>query len=295
MMTMSDASQPMAGKVCLITGATSGIGEVTARALAQQGATVCLVGRNAERCQATAGRIRSAAPGALVDFLVADLSSQEDVRRLAREVRERYPRLDVLVNNAGALFMSRGESVDGIERTLALNHLGYFLLTDLLLESLKAAAPARVVNVSSDAHRMVAGLDFDDLEGRRKYAGMRVYSRSKLANILFTRELARRLEGTGVTANALHPGVVATNFGADNGALAKTLRRVCDWFSISAEQGAKTSIHLASSPTVEGVSGRYFVKCREARPNAAARDDAAARRLWDISEALTARTAGAKA
>ena len=284
---MASDGGAMAGKTCVVTGATSGIGEVTARELAAKGARVLLVGRSAARCEATAGRIRGRVPGADVEFLVADLSSQAEVRRVAAEILGKTPRLDVLVNNAGALFTKRAESVDGIEMTLALNHLGYFVLTSLLLDALRAGAPSRVVSVSSDAHKMVGGIDFDDLQGRRRYSGLRAYGQSKLANILFTTELARRLAGSGVAANALHPGVVATNFGANNGAASRVLRRVFDLVSIGVERGAQTSIFLATSPEVEGVTGRYFAKSREARPTAAALDESAARRLWEVSEGLT--------
>ena len=276
----------MSGKVCLVTGATSGIGEVTAEELARKGATVVLVGRNPQKCEATVGRIRERTGNLAVEALVADLSSQAEVRRLADEFRRRYDRLDVLVNNAGALFMERREGVDGVEMTFALNHLAYFLLTNLLLDRLKASAPSRIVVVSSDAHRGVT-MDFEDLQGRRKFKGFRAYSRSKLANVLFVRELARRLEGTGVTANALHPGFVASGFFSGDGPAWWAMRRLAALFAVTPEQGAKTSVYLASSPEVEGVTGRYFVKEEPVEPSSAARDEEAARRLWRVSEEMT--------
>ncbi len=281
------SDQSMSGKTCLVTGATSGIGEVTARELAARGAAVVLVGRNRGKCEASAERIRAETGGGDVQWLVADLSSRDEVRRLAREVRERFPRLDVLVNNAGAMFAPRRETVDGVEMTWALNHLAYFLLTDLLLDTLKASAPARVVNVASDAHRMVPGIDFDDPEGKTRYRPFRAYGQSKLANILFTFELARRLEGTGVTANCLHPGFVATNFTTGKGWLYWVMRQAARVVALGPEDGAKTSVFLASAPEVEGVTGAYFSKCKPARPRAAALDASAARRLWDLSETMT--------
>ncbi len=279
----------MSGKTCVVTGATSGIGEVAALELARRGATVVIVGRNAEKCATTVDRLRRETGNEAVESLVADLSVQADIRRLAQDIQERFDRLDVLLNNAGAMFPKRRESADGIEMTLALNHLGYFLLTLELLERLKASAPSRVVNVASDAHRMVRGIDFDDLQARRSYRGFRLYGQSKLANILFTRELARRLEGTGVTANALHPGFVATNFMAGEGLANMAMRGLARVLALSPEKGAETSTYLATSPDVEGVSGRYFVQCKPAEPTSAGRDDEAARRLWEVSEQLTGR------
>jgi retinol dehydrogenase-12 len=281
----SDSS--MVGKVVLVTGATAGIGQIAARELARKGATVVVVGRSLERCRSTVDMIRQATGNSSVDFLVADLSSQADVRKLADEFRAKYDRLDVLLNNAGAFFSKRSETIDRIESTFGLNHLGYFLLTNLLLDTLKASSPSRVVSVASAAHRMVWKIDFDDIEGKKKYGGWHAYSQSKLANILFTAELARRLEGTGVTANCLHPGFVASNFTAGNGSMGWMMRRVASVFAISMENGAKTSIYLASSPEVEGVTGRYFAKQKVANPTNAAKDEAAASKLWDLSEAMT--------
>lgn len=286
---MAEQSGGMSGKTVLITGATSGIGEVAARELAAKGAKVVLVGRSAAKCEATAAMIRQATGNPAVEFLVADLSSQAEVRRLAAEIKTRYPRIDVLVNNAGAMISPRRESADGIEMTWALNHLGYFLLTDLLLDTLKASAPSRVVSVASDAHRMASGIDWDDVEGKKSYSAWRAYSQSKLANVLFTRELARRLEGSGVTANCLHPGFVATNFAAGRGLTFRIFQVGAKLFAITPEEGAKTTVYLASSPEVEGASGGYYSKCKLVTPTAAARDDEAARRLWDLSEAMVGR------
>ena len=283
---MADAPKTMSGKTVVVTGATSGIGEVAALELARKGARVILVGRDRARAEATSSMIRKESGNPEVEYLLADLSSEAEVRRLAGEIKERCPRLDVLINNAGAMFSPRRESVDGIEMTWTLNHLAYFLLTDLLLDTLKASAPSRIVNVASDAHRMVRGIDFDDVEGKMSYKPFRIYGQSKLANILFTRELARRLEGSGVTANCLHPGFVATNFTTGEGWLFWAFRQAARVFAITPEEGAKTTVYLASSPEVEGVSGGYFAGSKSARPSAAAKDDEAARRLWTLSEGM---------
>lgn len=279
----------MRDKVCLVTGGTSGIGAATARGLARLGATVVIVGRDAERATSRTRQIREETGNDAIDFLIADLSSQKDIRCLAGEFQSRYERLDVLVNNAGALFMSRAESVDGIEMTLALNHLSYFLLTNLLLDRLKASAPSRIVNVSSTAHTG-ATIDFDGLQGPVGRFGMRAYGQSKLANLLFTYELARRLAGTGVTVNALHPGLVGSGFGKNNGLVARLAMRVVHLMSISPEDGAQTSIYLASSPAVEGVTGKYFVEKRPVESSKASSDAESARRLWEISEHMTGLT-----
>ena len=276
----------MAGKVCMVTGATAGIGKVTALELAQRGAAVVVVGRSEARCQATVSQIRQKTGNPSVAFLLADLSSQQDVRRLAAEFNSSYSRLDVLVNNAGAIMLSRRESVDGIEMTFALNHLAYFLLTHLLLDKLKSSAPARIVNVSSNSHER-AKLDLDDLQTRKRYWGFGAYARSKLANILFSYELARRLEGTGVTVNVLHPGLVGTNFLANNGALGRILKTLVAIKGMSPERGARTSVYLAASPEVESVTGRYFFREQEAASSDSSHDEDAALRLWHISAELT--------
>ena len=276
----------LAGKVCMVTGATSGIGEVTARKLAQLGAVVVVVGRNEAKSEATVSQIRQQTDNPSVDFLLADLSSQQEIRGLAKEFESRYSRLDVLVNNAGAIMLSRRESVDGIEMTLALNHLAYFLLTNLLLDRLKSSAPARIVIVSSNSHQR-AKLDFDDLQNRRRYWGYRAYARSKLGNILLSYELARRLEGTGVTVNALHPGLVGTNLLANNGALGRLLKILVGIKGMSPERGARTSIYLAASPEVETVTGRYFVQEQDVPSSSSSYDEDAALRLWRLSAELT--------
>ena len=284
----SDAPSTMAGKAVLVTGATAGIGQIAARELARMGASVTVVGRSREKAEATVAAIKKETGNPGVDYLVADMSSRADVRRLAAEVLARPKPLDVLLNNAGAFYAKRRETVDGIEMTWGLNHLGYFLLTNLLLPALKAAPAGRVVSVASDAHRMVGKVDLDDPEGKRKYGGWHAYCQSKLANIQFTKELARRLAGSGVTANCVHPGFVASNFTEGNGAMGWVFRRMASVFAITPEEGAKTSIHVASSTDVEGVTGQYFSKSRVAMPTKAAQDEAAAGRLWALSERMTA-------
>jgi len=279
-------SKLMAGKICLVTGATNGIGRVTALELAHMGADVVIVGRDSARCALTAADIREESGNPDVDFLVADLSSQEDIRRLAKEFKKRRQRLDVLVNNAGAIQMSRRKSVDGIEMTFALNHLSYFLLTNLLLDVLSASAPARVVNVASSVHQK-ARIDLFDIHAPRRYSGFRAYSRSKLCNLLFTYELARRLEGTGVTANALHPGLVATNILTNNGILGRFLNMLLGVRGISVEAGALTSVYAASSPELEGVSGKYLDKKQIVASSARSFDEAQAAELWELSASLT--------
>ena len=275
----------MTGRVCLITGATSGIGRAAALALARLGATAILVARDRARGETALATVRAASPTGSGDLVVADLSSQAEIRRLAGEVAARHPALHVLVNNAGAIYGRRETTADGVERTLATNHLAYFLLTALLLDRLRASAPARVVNVTSDAH-FGARLDFEDLQNRR-YRGFRAYKESKPANILFTRELARRLAGSGVTANCLHPGVVATGFSRRGSALFRLGFRLATPFMLTPEQGADTIVYLASAPEVAEVSGEYFERRRIKRPSTAAEDAAAGRRLWEISAALT--------
>lgn len=284
---MYDGHTGMSGKVVLVTGATSGIGLVTARELARMGATMVLVGHDTARARDAVAAIQRHTANPRVESLLADLSSQEQVRRLASEFKDRYDRLDVLINNAGAVFYHRETSVDGLEMTLALNHFAPFLLTSLLLDRLAATPLSRVVTVSSMAHRGQT-IPFDDLQHERgPYRAFQVYGQTKLANILFTNELARRLAGTAVTANALHPGFVATNFGLAPGGLLGLGMRVARLVATSPERGAQTSIYLASSPDVQGVTGRYFVKCRPARSSRASYDIAAARRLWEASERLT--------
>jgi retinol dehydrogenase-12 len=276
----------MQGKVCLVTGATSGIGLVTACELARQGARVLLVGRNPAKCADTVEQIRARTGNRDVEGLLADLSSQQQIRDLAHQVGERYPRLDVLINNAGGMWLKREVSVDGLEMTFAVNHLAYFLLTHLLLDTLQASAPARIVNVASNAHRK-ATLDFDDLQAERHYGGWQAYCRSKLANLLFTYELARRLAGTGITCNALHPGWVATGFARNNGWRGRLFQLASRCLAISPEKGARTVLYLARAPEVKAITGQYFVRERAVPSSAASYDEAAAKRLWQISLALT--------
>jgi NAD(P)-dependent dehydrogenase (short-subunit alcohol dehydrogenase family) len=248
----------MAGKSVLVTGGTGGIGRTTAIGLAALGARVGITGRDQARTDAAAAGIRAALGSPAVDAFAADMSGQAGVRRLAAQVLDTYPRLDVLVNNVGGFWAHRHVTADGLERTFALNHLAPFLLTNLLLDRLIASAPARIVTVSSGAHAS-GRIDFDDLQGERNYSGQRAYSQSKLANVMFTYELARRLEGTGVTATVLHPGVVRTSFGAeDQAAHFAAMIRVARLLMKTSAQGAATPIYLASSPEVEGITGRYF-------------------------------------
>jgi NAD(P)-dependent dehydrogenase (short-subunit alcohol dehydrogenase family) len=274
-------------RICLVTGATQGIGRVAAEALAKQGQRVILVGRNAARTEETAAAIRSAAGHDRVEALVADLSSMAEVRRLAADMRARYDRLDVLVNNAGAVFSARHTTADGLEMTFALNHIAYFVLASELSPLLRASAPARIVNVASGAH-FRGTMHFDDLQLERGWRPFRAYCQSKLANILFTRELARRLQGQSVTANCLHPGFVRSGFGRNDGLWMKAGVMLAQLFARTPERGAQTIIHLASSPAVEGVTGRYFFDEREATPSREARDDAVARRLWEETEKIVA-------
>jgi NAD(P)-dependent dehydrogenase (short-subunit alcohol dehydrogenase family) len=276
----------MQGKTVLITGANQGIGKATARALGAQGASLVLVCRNAEKGRAAIADIeRDGARN--VELLIGDMGSQADIRRVAAEFKAKHDRLDVLLNNAGVIVTSRRTTVDGLEETFAINHLGYFLLTDLLLDLVKASAPSRIVSVSSEAHRR-GKMGWDDLQFKtRRYSAIAAYGQSKLANILFTRELARRLEGSGVTANCLHPGVIASGFGSTYGGAAKILAKVVSPFLATPEQGARTSVYLASSPEVEGVTGKYFDKCKERRPTAEALEAGSPERLWAISEELT--------
>jgi NAD(P)-dependent dehydrogenase (short-subunit alcohol dehydrogenase family) len=272
----------MQGKVCVITGATSGIGLVAAERLAAMGARLLLVGRDPARGETALEAIKGRAPQAAVRIVYGDLSRLSEMNRVAQEIAALEPRIDVLINNAGAMFTERRVTEDGLERTFALNHMSYFVLTNRLKDRLVAAAPARIVNTASGAHHGQL-LDFADLQSEHGYRGLRVYGRSKLANILFTRELARRLQGTGVTANCLHPGFVATRIGENNSMLFRIGLAIAKRFALSPENGAETIVYLASSPEVATVTGGYFYQCRPANPSAAARDDATARRLWHES------------
>jgi NAD(P)-dependent dehydrogenase (short-subunit alcohol dehydrogenase family) len=280
----------VAGKRVVITGATSGIGLAAARRLAQLGAEVTIVVRSPERAQRAAASIPRP-----VDVLLADLASQREVRRLAESIRQRYPELHVLINNAGAMYSSRELTEDGVELTWAVNHLAPFLLTTLLLEKLKASAPARIITTASAAHYR-AQIPFDDLLGERAYPlmGYVRYGQSKLANILFTRALAKRLAGTGVTANCFHPGFVGSGFNHNNGRLIGLIMSFGRLFARTPERGADTLVWLADSPSVSNTSGAYFMDRREVRPSQAARDDAAAERLWQLSQQQVATSAVAR-
>jgi len=283
----------MAGKSVLVTGGTGGIGRATATGLAALGARVGITGRDQARAEAAAAAIGAAPGSPAVDVFAADLSAQAGVRRLAAQVADSYPRLDVLVNNAGGFWAHRHLTADGLERTFALNHLAPFLLTSLLLGRLTASAPARIVTIPSAAHAR-GRIDFDDLQGERDYSGQRAYSQSKLANVMFTYELARHLDGTGVTATVCHPGVAATSFGAeDQAAHMAVMIRVARLFMKTPAQGAATPLYLASSSEAEGVTGRYYANRKPTTSSKASYDTTAAARLWQVSAALTGMTATA--
>ena len=275
------------GKTAIVTVGSNGIGLVTARALAGMGAQVTIISRNAEKCAAVTEAIK-AEVGNPVEFIAADLSTLAGIMQAAATFKQRHTHLHVLVNNAGAMFTHRQLTPDGYEMTFALNHLNYFLLTNLLLDVLKASAPARIVNVSSGAH-LRASLDFDNLQAEKHFASMQAYGQSKLANILFTYELGRRLEGSGVTANALHPGFIATGFARNNGPLYNFGMKIIGMFIRKPEQGAQTSIYLASSPEVEGVSGKYFIDCKPVDSSPMSYNKALAEKLWQVSLELTSK------
>jgi retinol dehydrogenase 12 len=273
----------MSAKTIVVTGGTSGIGEVAAVRLAEQGARIVLIARDAERADATLAKLKKANAGAAHKAHLADLSRLSEMKRVAGEIAAEEPAIDVLVNNAGALFNTRQVVEGGLEKTFATNHMAYFVVTNVLLPNLKATKGARIVTTASDAHRG-AKLDFDDLQSEKRYGGFSVYGKSKLANILFNRELARRLDGSGVTANCLHPGFVATRFGDQSGGVMSVAVRIAKPIgAISPEEGAKTIVYLASSPDVEGRSGGYYYKNKLATPTKEAQSDADAKRLWDIS------------
>jgi len=281
----------MNGRIVMVTGATDGIGKITAHELAKMGATVIVVGRNPQKGAQVVSEIKSATSNQNIEFMQADLSLMRDVRKLADDFKSKYDRLHVLVNNAGAVFNSRQDTAEGYEMTFALNHLNYFLLTNLLLDTIKASGTAerkaRIVNVSSEAHQ-VGGLNIDDLQSKKGYIGMMVYGRSKLMNVMFTYELARRLkaENAPVTTNVLHPGFVASRFGRNNGIVMNAILSIIQLGAISPEKGAQTSIYLASSPEVENVSGKYFSESKAKATTAASMDEAAQKRLWEMSEQI---------
>jgi NAD(P)-dependent dehydrogenase (short-subunit alcohol dehydrogenase family) len=275
----------MHGKVVVITGATSGIGWVAAEKLARMGARLVMIARDRARGEATLGRLREAGPGMAHSVHYADLSTIAEMKRVSGEIAAAEPRVDVLINNAGALFSARQVTADGLEMTFATNHMSYFVVTLELAEQLRATSGARVVNTSSDAHKR-AHLDFNDLQSAKGYRGFPVYGRSKLCNILFTRELAKRWADTGVTANSLHPGFVSTRFGDSSGGVFQRVVQVAKLFAITPEEGAETILYLATSDDVANVTGKYFYKCRAVDPTRDAQDDVAARRLWEESGRL---------
>ncbi|HEU4416047.1 MAG TPA: SDR family oxidoreductase [Candidatus Angelobacter sp.] len=275
----------MRGKTVVITGSTSGIGKVAAEKLAAMGARMVLVARDKGRGEAALASLREIAPDVNHSIHYADLSRLAEMKRVAAAIAQAEPRIDVLINNAGALFGSRQETEDGMELTFATNHMAYFVMTHGLRERLLASAPARVVNVSSDAHKGKK-LDFNDLQSARGYSGFQVYGRSKLCNILFTRELGRRWNGSGVTANCLHPGFVDTRFGDQSGGMLSLGVRLAKNFAISPEKGAATIVYLASSNEPANANGLYFYKCKPATPTREAQDDESARKLWQESERL---------
>ena len=276
----------MQGKTIVLTGGTSGIGEVAAIKLAGLGARMILIARDKERGEATLAKLEARAPGLRHQVHYANLSELAEMKRVAAVIAAAEPKIDLLINNAGAMFAHRHVTQDGFEKTFALNHLSYFVLTLGLRAPLSAAASAQIINTASDAHKS-AQFDLDDLQTARNYTSFQAYSRSKLANILFTRELARRLKGTGVTANCLHPGFVATRFGDEAGGLIAHIIGFAKHLAISPEEGAKTIVYLATSPDAAGASGDYFYKCRRTAPTRAGRDDGLASALWQKTVALT--------
>lgn len=276
------------GKVCLVTGATAGIGKVTATALAAQGADVVIAGRNQQKTENTVQQIISETGNESVKYLLADFADLQQVRDLAAAFKERFSRLEVLINNAGAFFNNRKATPYGVEMTFLVNHLAPFLLTNLVLDKMQNGASTRIVNVSSDGHKQ-GTIDFDDLDFKQGYFGMKAYGRSKLANILFTYELARRLGDSSVTVNALHPGHVATDIWKSSFSFfGPALKWIMGLFALTPEEGADNTIYLASSPEVEGVTGKYFVKRKPVDSSPISRDEEFAQRLWKVSEELTA-------
>jgi NAD(P)-dependent dehydrogenase (short-subunit alcohol dehydrogenase family) len=284
---MNDSTKSMDNKICVVTGATSGIGKETAKALAAKGAFVIIVGRNKAKCIATVNSIKRHTRSSLIDYICADLSDLKQVHNLAEKLKKDYQHIDVLLNNAGAYFkMQRYQSADGYEMTLALNYLSPFLLTSLLIDMLQKSNQGRIINVSSGAH-VEGTIKMDDLQSNKGYNGFDAYAQSKLALILFTYELARRLKNTNITVNALHPGLVATNFGKNNGWLRFYIRRLIKRQEISASEGARTCIYLASSPDVANITGAYFMQDKQVKSSDDSYDEKLAKRLWKVSEILT--------
>jgi len=276
----------MQGKKCLVTGATSGIGEAIALALAQKGAEVIIVSRNEEKCARIVSQIQEQSGNSAISYFRANLSSQQGIRLLAAEVKKKYSTLDVLVNNAGGFFWKRQESVDGIEMTFALNHLNYFLLTNLLLDLLHKTPSARIVNTSSGVHNNQV-IDFNDLQLKKNYLHFKAYGKSKLANLYFTYELARRLTRSGITVNAFNPGFTKSNIAKEGNLAAQIIMPLTNIFSIPTEQGANSGVYLASSPEVESITGKYFFERKPIPSSDISYDEEIAQRLWNISEELT--------
>jgi NAD(P)-dependent dehydrogenase (short-subunit alcohol dehydrogenase family) len=276
----------MTDKVCLITGANSGIGKATALGLAKLNATVVMVSRDKDKGEAALLEIRTKSGNKNIDAMVADLSSQDSVRELAHDFKARYKKLHVLINNAGVFLPKRVPTVDGLEMTFATNHLGHFLLTNLLLDVLKASAPSRIINLTSSAH-FGQEMSFEDLQGEKKYSGYHAYGQSKLANVLFTYQLAKQLEGTGITVNCLHPGVVRTGFGKDQTGLMSVLVTMGSPFMISPDRAARAAIYLATSPELDGVTGKFFSRGKEAKSSEQSYQTGTAERLWKVSAELT--------
>ncbi len=283
---MTESKKDMSGSVSMITGGNSGIGKATALGLAKMGSSVVIVSRDKDKGEAALIELRGKSGNRNLDVMVADMSSQDSVRELAHDFQSKYKKLHVLINNAGTVLPQRVVTADGLEATLATNHLGHFLLTNLLLDELKATAPSRIINITSSAHYGTE-VNFDDLQGEKKYSGWAAYSQSKLANVLFTYELARRLEGTGVTVNCLHPGVVRTGFGKDQGGLLNIGIRIVSPFMMSPDKAARAEIYLATSSELEGVTGKYFSKGKSAKSSKQSYDENAAERLWKVSAELT--------
>ncbi|MFH1613038.1 MAG: SDR family oxidoreductase [bacterium] len=288
---MTELNKPMNGKICMVTGATSSIGEITSRELARLGATVIVVGRNPEKSLNTVNMIKQQTGNPNVEFMLADLSSQKKIHQLAQQFKSRYQHLHVLINNAGAIFTKRQESIDGIEMTFAVNHLGCFLLTNLLLDILKTSTPSRIINVSAHQHHKKANIDFNDLQNRKKYKFWEVYMQTKLYNLLFTYELAQRLKETNITVNALHPGVLSSNLGMNNkGIVHFILQLIKPLFNIiltNPEKGAQTMIYLATSPEVKDITGEFFIEKKIIESYKNFYDKESANRLWQISAELT--------
>ncbi len=281
----SHSTSDMTGKVCIVTGGNSGIGKEAAKGLVALGADVVIICRDRTKGEAALSEIRQAGKGS-AELIVADISSLSQVRAGVDEFERTHRRLDVLVNNAGVILTKRIVTADGYEQTFATNHLGHFLLTDLLMDTIKKSSPSRIINLTSQAHRG-ARIDFEDIQGEKHYSAYKAYSQSKMANVLFTYELAKKLEGTGVTVNCLHPGVVRTGFGHDTGGLLSMIISIGSPFFISAKRSAKAVVYLASSPDLVTTSGKFFSKSKEAKSSRESYDEEAAKRLWDVSEKLT--------